>query len=328
MTPAYVELHARSAFSFLRGSSLPEALAAEAARLELPAMALCDRDGVYGAPRFFHAAREQGLRAIVGAEVTLEDGSALPLLATSRTGYQNLCRLITEAKLTGRSPPKLHAKEETSLSFDRDPRMDERKRPCFATWEEVERFSEGLIALTGDEEGPVVRAWHKGGAQWADGVLRRIETIFGPDRLYVEMQCHLARGDERRLRFLADLAVARRLPMLATGGVTHAVRAGCEVADVFTCLRNHTTLDAAGRLLAPNAERHLRPARAMQILFADYPDAVSNTVRLADRLEFTLRDLGYRFPDFPVPEGETQESFLRERTYEGVRFHLSPRISP
>ncbi len=98
----YAELHARSAFSFLRGASSPVALAEEAARLELPAVALCDRDGVYGAPRFYQAAREHGVRAPVGAEITLEDGSVLPLLAATRTGYQNLCQLITTAKLTDR----------------------------------------------------------------------------------------------------------------------------------------------------------------------------------------------------------------------------------
>ena len=99
---SYVELHARSAFSFLRGASSPEDLANEATRRELPALALLDRDGVYGAPRFYAAAREQKLRARVGAEITLEDGSVVPLLVATRTGYQNLCQLITEAKLTER----------------------------------------------------------------------------------------------------------------------------------------------------------------------------------------------------------------------------------
>ena len=331
--PAYVELHARSAFSFLRGASSPEDLAAGAAHLGLPAVALCDRDGVYGAPRFFQAGRDLGVRAIVGAEITLEDGSALPLLAATRTGYQNLCQLITEAKCT----PRRHA-----LTLDKtdngsggaddfvkgqDMTSLPRKRPCYATWEELARFSEGLVALTGDDEGPLLRAWRTHGEDAADAMLQRLGAIYGADNLHVEVQRHLVRGEDRAVRLLAALAADHDLPLLATGGVTHASPDEREVADVFTCLRNHTTLDAAGRLLAPNAERHLRSAREMQARFADLPEAVANTVRLADRLEFTLRDLGYRFPSFPVPAGETQESHLRARAYEGARIRYGGTLS-
>src|SRR5688500_10738919 len=177
---SYFELHARSAFSFLRGASDPEALARRAAELELPGLALLDRDGVYGAPRFYEPARANGLRARVGAEITMEDGTIVPLLAATRTGYQNLCQLITEAKLVERAPSiierwlRLPAGESRkpaaagpepvergNRSHVPDPR--ERKRPCFATWNELARFSEGLIALTGDEEGPVRTAWRTGG---------------------------------------------------------------------------------------------------------------------------------------------------------------------
>ena len=149
----YVELHARSAFSFLRGASQPEDLAREAARLALPALALLDRDGVYGAARLYSSAREHGLRARVGAELTMDDGSIVPLLAATRTGYQNLCQLITEAKLHPRAPGP--------APVGLDPGVDpaDRKRPCFATWAELARFSDGLIAFTGDEAGPVRRAW-------------------------------------------------------------------------------------------------------------------------------------------------------------------------
>lgn len=326
----YVELHASSAFSFLRGASLPEELAESAAHLELPALALCDRDGVYGAPRLFQAAREHGVRAIVGAEITLEDGSALPLLALDRTGYQNLCQLITEAKCTPRTGSQhTFAQERTGLDAASAASLP-RKRPCYATWEEIARFSEGLVALTGDAEGPLLRTWRSRGEPAAEAVLQRMETIFGPENLYVEVQRHLVRGEDRAVRMLAALAADHALPLLATGGVTHASAEAREVADVFTCLRNHTTLDAAGRLLAPNAERHLSSPREMQARFADLPKAVANTVRLADRLQFTLRDLGYRFPNFPVPAGETQESYLRAQAYAGahVRYGaLSERVT-
>ncbi|ACB77327.1 DNA polymerase III subunit alpha [Opitutus terrae] len=318
----YVELHASSAFSFLRGASQPEDLAAEAARLGLPALAIADRDGVYAAARLYQAARELQLRAIVGAEVTLEDGTALPLLVTNGTGYANLCRLISTAKLEPREAAVVEAWRRehplvTPADSHEDPRA--RKRPCFATWRELAEHAEGLIALTGDEDGPVLSAWRNRGADAAAAVAARLQTIFGADRLYVELQRRRQRGEDTALCFLADLAAARQLPLLATGGVRYATRAERPIADVFTCLREHTTLDAAGRLLSPNAERHLRSGRAMAELFQDYPEAVVNSLRLAERLDFTLQNLDYRFPDFPVGPGETMESVLREQTYAGAR---------
>ncbi len=309
----YVELHATSAFSFLRGGSMPETLADEAARLGLGALALLDRDGVYGAPRLHGAAREHGVRPIVGAEVTMEDGSVLPLLVMNAAGYRNLSRLISTAKLE----PRPAGLAPAGLPPGEDPR--ERKRPCFATWRELAEHADGLIALSGDEEGAVLRAWRERGADAAGAALQRLRAIFGPDRLAVELQRRRRRGEDVALRFLAGLAAEQGLPVVATGGVRYARRSDRTVADVFTCLRHHTTLDAAGRLLSPNAERHLRSPAAMAALFADHPAALANTRRIADRLEFTLRDLGYRFPDFPVPAGQTMETFLRERTQAGAR---------
>ncbi len=333
---SYVELHARSAFSFLRGASNPEDLAKAAAQLQLPALALLDRDGVYGAPRLFGPAREFGLRAIMGAEITLEDGSALPLLAATRQGYQNLCQLITEAKLTERrtavwpTPPHPRTAMSAKLMPDSgapDPR--DRKRPCFATWEELARFSTGLIALTGDEDGPVRTAWRQAGADAANAVLAKLGSVFGAHRLYVELQRHRLRGEEREISFLADLAAAHDLPLLATGGVNYATKGARPVADVFTCLRLHATLDTAGRRLSANDHRHLKSADEMLALFADRPQAIANTERLAERLEFTLHDLGYKFPEFPVPPEHSMESFLRERAYAGARERygkITPRI--
>lgn len=306
---AYFELHARSAFSFLRGASDPESLALAACALGLPGAAVLDRDGVYGAPRFYGPCRENGLRARVGAEITMEDGTVVPLLVASRTGYQNLCQLITESKLTPRAP---------HLAFsDLPPGADsqERKRPCFATWSELARFSDGLIALTGDEEGPVRHAWRTAGADAAAVALEKLSRIFGPDRLYVELQRHRIRGEEREIQFLIDLAAAHRLPLLATGGVNHAIAAHRPVADVFTCLRWHTTLDAAGRRLEINASRRLKSAREMSQLFRDLPAAIENSVLLEQRLDFTLENLGYEFPTFNTPHGETMDAHLRAVTF-------------
>src|SRR5580698_2069290 len=168
----YIELHARSAFSFLRGSSSPEHLAFTAADLHLPALALCDRDGLSGAPRFYVAARECGIRPIVGSELTMEEGSVLPVLVQSRNGYQNLCRLLSRARL--RSP-----KNESSIR-----------------WSELSEFREGLICLTGDEEGPLQQVLRTGDLLRADQCLDSLKEIFGTDHLFVEIQRHAVRSEQ------------------------------------------------------------------------------------------------------------------------------------
>jgi len=291
----YVELHSRSAFSFLRAGSSPEELAAEAARLELGTLALCDRDGFYGSVRLHTSAREAGLRAIVGVELTMEDESVVPLLVANRDGYRALCRLITTAKL-------------------RAPKGESR-----VLWTELAEISAGLFALTGDEEGPVSRAWQSAGPEGADAALQRLLAIFGRDRIGVEIQRHFVRGEDRENRMKVALAAAHHLPLIATNGVLHANPAGREVLDVFTCIRNHTHLDAAGTLLTHNAERHLKPVAAMEALFADLPEAVANTARFVERLEFGLENLGYEFPSYPVPPGETMDTFLRKLTWFGAQ---------
>jgi error-prone DNA polymerase len=335
----YVELHSSSAFSFLRGSSLPEQMVDEAADLHLPALALLDRDGVYSAPRAFARARERGIRPLVGAEITMEDGTVLPLLVQTKTGYQNLCRLISTAKLTerqsataegaGPSPSSGPNAVGPSAAAGRAP-PSERKRPCYATWKELAAHAEGLIALTGDAEGPILSAWQRGGAPAVVPALAQLQTIFGAGRLWVELQRSRRRRDDRPVRFLADLAGASGLPLVATGGALHATRTGRALADVFCCLRHHTTLDAAGRLLSSNAESHLRSAAAMAALFPDHPAAVANSRRLAEQLDFTLAELNYQFPEYAVPPGETMDSYLRSKTYAGARDRfpaLTPRVT-
>ncbi|HTI70898.1 MAG TPA: error-prone DNA polymerase [Candidatus Limnocylindria bacterium] len=294
--PNYIELRSRSAFSFLRGASLPEHLADRAAKLGLPALAMSDRMGLYGAPRLFSSAKERGIRPIIGSELVMSDGTVLPVLVESRVGYRNLCRLLTQAHL----------------------RAD--KNTAAVAWEELPAFAEGLVALTGDEEGPLGRAFAKDNCRAVlDQELRRLTRIFGPGSVFVEVQRHLLRGEERRNRLLFELAKAQRVPLLATNGVAHAEANGREVLDVFTCLRHHTHLDAAGAVLTANSERHLKSAEEMAALFADHPPALANTVRLADRLQFSLDDLGYEFPRYPVGPGETMPQVLREITYIGAR---------
>ncbi|NBV86431.1 MAG: DNA polymerase III subunit alpha, partial [Verrucomicrobia bacterium] len=301
----YVELHARSAFSFLRGASPPSALVQQAAQLGLPALALSDRNGVYGIPRLHKAAAETGVRPITGAELILTDGSVLPVLVRSQAGYRNLCHLLTRAHLRG----------------------SKGSAPVF--WEELEEFGAGLVALTGDHEGPVQRALRSGEAAGALEAVARLENAFGRENVYVELQRHLLRGESLLHERLLALAEARALPPLATGGVNMARREEREVLDVFTCMRLHTHLDAAGRALTANHECHLRPASQMKRLFAHCPEAVANSVRLAESLPFTLKDLGYEFPEYPVPPGETMDSFLHTVTMSGARArysHLGRRV--
>jgi error-prone DNA polymerase len=317
----YIELHSRSAFSFLEGASLPEKLIESCAHLQMPAMALLDRDGVYGAPRFHMAAKKAGLKAHIGAEITCDvfhhrvtetrrntngsktfsvsqcfrGESRLPLLVSSRPGYQNLCRLITKMKL--------RAKKDEGAALE----------------QELEEHASGLICLTGGDDGPLTLALAQGGMEAARSAVDRLVSIFGHDNVYVELQRHFHRGQEARNRAAIDIARSLNLPLLATNGVCYAVPREREVADVFTALRHHLTLATAGRLLTRNSERHLKSAHDMQQLFADISEAVSNSLELSNRLEFTLSDLGYEFPKYPVPESETMMSFLRQRTEEGAR---------
>ncbi|HZO86567.1 MAG TPA: PHP domain-containing protein, partial [Verrucomicrobiae bacterium] len=301
---SYVELHARSAFSFLRGASFPEELIDTAAHLNMPALALCDRAGVYGAPRFFAAAKKQGIRAIIGAELPIEDGTVLPVLVEKQAGYKNLCRLLTRAHL--RAP----------------------KTEGTVRWDELPEFVEGLVALTSPlvaadvsprpNEFPEKCRGLTSAATRAKEVLERLLHIFGRDHLFVEVQRHQIRGEAWKVDALRQLAQAYRLPLLATNSVLYAKPKRRAVLDVFTCIRNHTHLDAAGKLLEINSNRYLRSAAEMRQLFADMPEAIENTVRLADRLQFSLDNLGYEFPRYPVPAGESMDSFLRKQTYAGA----------
>ncbi len=365
----YIEFHSRSAFSFLEGASLPEDLISTCAQQKMPAMALLDRDGLYGSPRFFLSAQRAGLKAHIGAEVSCESFSPprhrgtgkspiedpkrtrkeapdnlktchsgrseepafsrpearssnlqseitpsnvagclrgefrLPLLVASQTGYQNLCQLITRMKL--------RAKKEEGAVLKH----------------ELEQHAAGLICLTGGDEGPLAAALRKGGSAEAHRCVDRLVGIFGPNNVYVELQRHLHREQESRNRAAIEIARAFHLPLLATNGVCYATPQQRELCDALTAIRHHRTLMTAGRLLARNSERHLKSSEEMSQLFADLPEAIANTAELSARLEFKLSDLGYEFPRYPVPDGETMMSFLRQRADEGARWRYAVSLS-
>jgi len=310
----YVELHSSSAFSFLEGASRPEDLVSRAKELELPAIALVDRDGVYGSPRFHMAAKSVGIRPHVGAEISVEGFGnraklpfwmpnsfssrpvRLPLLVESRTGYQNLCRLMTRYKL-----------------------REKEKGTGTATLDEIEEHAEGLVCLTGGEEGVLAASLSNSGYEEARKNIEKLTALFGTKNVYVEVQRHCDPTEERRNQGAVRLAETLGLPLLATNGVRYARAAEREILDIFTCIRNHCKLETAGRHLERNDERYLRSTKEMIQLFSDLPQAIHNTGELSARLGYTLADLGYEFPRYPVPDGETMDTFLRKRTDEG--FH-------
>ena len=281
MRAPYVELHARSAFSFLEGACLPEELAGACENFDMPAMALLDRNGVYGSPRFHLAAKKAGVRAHIGSEITCTNGLAYPLLAASREGYQNLCRMVTRMKL--RAP----------------------KGEGAATLEELAEFSRGLVCITAHPD-------------------ERLLDIYGRHNLYAELQRHHNREEEAHNQQVVERARRLGIPIVATNQPAYAVPAQRELLDVFTCIRNKATLATAGQLLERNNERHVKTTDEMARLFADLPEAIANTIEISSRLDFTLADLGYEFPRYPVPEGETQISFLRKLAEEGARRRYNP----
>jgi error-prone DNA polymerase len=297
---SYIELHAASAFSFLDGASLPESLIEACNNFEMPSMALLDRDGIYGAARFHLSAKKAGIQAHVGAEISLSSGCRLPVLVLNRTGYQNLCRLLTQMKL--------NAPKGTATVSEED----------------LIPYSEGLVCLTGGERGPLPQTLQRDGMKEGRRTVERLVDIFGRDCVYVELQRHFLREEEAANQRAVEIAQALRLPLLATNGVRYAMPQEREVLDVFTCLRNHRTLETAGRLLVRNAESRVKAPHEMARLFSDLPEALAQTLELASRLEFTLKDLGYEFPRYPVPDGETMTSFLRRRVDEGARERYRP----
>jgi error-prone DNA polymerase len=302
----FVELHARSAFSFLEGASVPEALAYACANKQLPAMALLDRNGLYGSPRFHLTAKSNKIKSHVGAELsvgeTQESKSCYyPLLVKNRAGYQNLCRLITKTKLRAG-----------------------KNKPTAATLGELQEHAEGLICLTGDEAGPLAEALKSGNKDDARRLLNRLQSIFGRNNVYVELQRHFRPEQEHRNHAAIDLAREFDLPLLASNGVRYATPDDRHLLDALTCVKHKCTLDEAGDRLQINSQRHVRSGAEMLKLFSDLPDAVSNTSELSSRLEFTLENLGYEFPHYPVPHGETEISYLRVQVAKGSLERYQP----
>jgi error-prone DNA polymerase len=270
MFDGYVELHCHSAYSFLDGASMPDELVPRALELGHTALALTDHNGVYGSMEHAQVARSLGLKAIHGAELDLDDGRHLTLLVESSRGWTSLCRLITHAHAHTRAPEGGPIRDTPRVSL-----------------EQVLDHADGLVCLSGC----ATRGVHDLRS------LRRLREVFGPDRLRIELQRPYLRNDRGRNRALEALAKRLGVPTVATGDVHAHDRSRALLQDAFVAIREHTTLDASEPLRRGNHAHVLSAPAAMAARFGDHPDAVAETARLAERLNFDLcEDLGYRYP--------------------------------
>ena len=307
---SYVPLWCKSHFSFLEGASRPDELVEQAHAFGLPALALTDRDGVHGAVRAHVRARELGISLVLGAEVTVggEDraggsGSATPelathilpdsstcvLLATDRTGYANLCRIITTGRL--RRP----------------------KGESCVTWPEVCARADGLIALWGGDRSLLVRE------EAPRAVIATMREAFG-DRLYAMVSRHRRAEEMRQEACVRHHAERAGLPLVAATEVLYHTPARRALQDVLTCIGHGVTLATAGRLTKPNAEHDLKAPQAMARLFADEPALrCAHPHEVAARCTFALSEIRYRYPAERLPDGKTSTAWLRELTLRGAR---------
>ena len=300
----YVELHCHSCYSLREGASTPEELVLRARELGYDTLALTDHDGLYGAMAFAQTAKAFSVRPITGAEVTLQGGHHLTLLCESQRGYANLCLLLTHAHTSSK-------RGEPSLDF-----------------EVLARHSEGLIALSGCKKGQVPSLVAAGQYREAEAAARRYLAVFGRDNYWIELQNNLVYGDQARNRALVALAERLGVGCVATNNVHYHLRERHRLQDVLVAIRHRTTLDASHTLRRENSEYYLKSPQEMASLFAEWPQALANTVVIAERCTFDLtHDLGYRFPDYPVPEGETVDSHLERVCYEAARERYG-RITP
>ncbi|MCC6567294.1 MAG: error-prone DNA polymerase [Chloroflexi bacterium] len=294
MTAEYVELHAHSCYSLLDGASFPAALVARAAALDMPGLALTDHDAVYGAVPFTKAAREVGIKPILGAELTVgADRQHLTMLVQNAAGWANLCALITAAR---HNAPKGEALLDPS---------------------QLAAHNDGLIVLSGCRRGEIATALRLGQRDAAVRAAHRCRSVYGA-RFYIELQRHHRPDDQRLTADLIALARDLKLPVVATNNVHYAERSGHRLNDILTCIRHNTTLDDACALLRPNSEYYLKPAAEMAALFADVPDALANTVRIAERCEFTPEFGLQELPEYPTPDDLSPGELLRALCRDGL----------
>ena len=312
-TVAYAELHCHSAFSFLDGASQPEDLVEEAVRLGLSALALTDHDGLYGVVRFAEAAREVGLPTVFGAEISLgalearageadPGGDHLLVLARDPEGYRRLSRALSDAHLAGGEKGRLVAGAEQCA------------QAAGGHWQ----------ILTGCRKGTVARALASGGPAAAEAALANLVELFGRDNVAVEITDHAHPLDADRNDALAELARSARLPLVATGNVHYAVPGAARLAAAMAAVRARRGLEEMDGWLPAAGTAHLRSGAEMAARFARFPGAVEQAARIGATCAFDLQLVAPRLPDFPVPPGHTEASWLRLLTMQGAARRYGP----
>jgi error-prone DNA polymerase len=305
---SYVELHCHSNFSLLDGASHPEQMVVRAAELNIPALALTDHDAVYGAPRFFQAATEYGIKPILGAEITLSNKFHLTLLVENRSGWHNLCYLISRGR---HGKPKGEAELEL---------------------EELVGCTSGLIALSGCRHSEISAALLNNDREAALRAARRFSDLFGPENFWIELQRHHLPGEERVITKQEALASYLKLGCVVTNNVHYARQEGHRLQDVLVCIRHLMDLDelaqkgevyGGGAGIVPqrrlNSEFYLKSAEEMAVLFPNHQEALENTLLLADRCSFDLQYGLQDLPQFQTPHGMSNSAYLRRLCEEGIQ---------
>jgi error-prone DNA polymerase len=296
----YAELHSHSHFSLLDGASSPERLVEAACGAGLPALALTDHNGLYGAPQFYKTAKSAGIKPILGAELTFEGGFHIVLLVKDATGYTNLCRMITKAQLAG-------SKGNPLLSFHY-----------------LEEYRQGLICLSACRKGEIPSFLLNGDREGALLAARKYLSIFGPDDFFIELQHHLNPDDSMLCKKLISLAQTLGIRTVASNNVHYAVREDSRLQDVLVCIKNRVNLDSSAPFRYANSEYYLKGLADMLALPHLPPEAINATFAIADRCTFDLDFSSCRFPDFAVPAGKTARQFLKELCLERLPQRYGP----
>ena len=306
----YVELHCHSYYSFQEGASSIEELVETARSLDYPALALTDHDNVCGALSFAEISKTANIQPITGVEITLTDNSHLTLIAQNRRGYTNLCNLVTHAYME---------------SENKQPRLDSHY---------FKDYSDGLILLTGCSQGSIPSSISKGNFSQSEHDLRNLLELFGSNNVFIELQNNFVKGDFLRNVRLVELGKKLGIPVVATNNVHYHEKYRQHLQDVLVAIKHNQSLETSTPYLKTNNHYHLKSSQQMEKLFRDIPEAIKNTLKIAERCSFNLiSDLKYQFPNYPVPKGHTQTSFLKElcqaaaiRRYGEINSRISDRL--
>ncbi|MCL5952734.1 MAG: error-prone DNA polymerase [Chloroflexi bacterium] len=313
MTDAYAELHAHSYLSLLDGASSPEDLVRTAQEIGLKAIALTDHNSLAGVVRFWKAAQSAGFHAIFGAEVTLAGEEHLTLLAENREGYASLCRLLTAAQLT--DTPR-----DAAGAMTTDSKLWPGKAKPAVTWAMLEENRHGLLALSGCKRGPIAGVLLNRQPEQAKQAAAHLRDLFGRDRMWIELQYHYLPEDERLIADLTRLARSLNLPIVATNNVHYALQSGSRLRDALLAIDQNLSLTEARRagFLPYNSNYYLASPQEMAERFRELPQAVKNTLAIAERCEFEPDFSSRRLPSFPVPSGLSEFEYLYQLCHQGL----------